>query len=173
MRRTAWTLCTLGGLAAAYYGLLGRLHHREIAALNQDIDASYAGLARAEQEMALSAELQRTIDELQALRGEFAPRVSRDPAATPPLLAVRNLLEGSGLEIESAETLAPEAKLQAPHQALHFVVRGLFAELFAAIERIESSFPPTRVSNLSVRATAADGRVRGDLVIVRTWSLER
>jgi hypothetical protein len=172
MRRGLLTMVTLGGLAGAYYGTIGRHHHNEIARLNREIDAAYEAFERANAESAQTAALQQTVDHLEDWRITLRRRVQFDAAGSPALLAVRTALEQAGLTVEQAETLPVEPALKLPHQRMRVAVSGTFGNVFVAVQGIENSTPPTRVTDLLVRNAAAPGRVRAELVIVRTGSIE-
>jgi hypothetical protein len=172
MNRIVLSIVTLGGIAGAYYATVGRHHQSQIAAYNREIDAAYEAFEHANAEVAQTQALQDTVDTLELWQGDLRSQLRFDAVASPPLLLIKALLEKSGLTIEQAETLAPNAALLWSHQRLRIVATGTFANLFAALQQLENSAPPTRVSEFVVRPTNDQGRVRAEFVVVRTGSVE-
>ncbi len=173
MNRTMWTLTTLAGIATSYYLLLGRLHGNEIAALNQEIDAAYASVERAEDEAAQVANLQKVLQDLEGWQADLRTRLTMDPAATPSVLSTRALLEAAGLVVERAETVGSDGNLALPQQRVRIVATGGFASLFSAIRAIEDQAAPTRLTDLAVTLSQDPALVRAEFTVVRTWSIER
>lgn len=172
MNRTLLTIVTLGGIAGAYYATVGRHHQLQIATYNREIDAAYEAFERANGEATQTQALQDTVDTLRLWQADLRSQLRFDPVANPPLLQIKAMLEESGLTIEQAETLAPQTALALPHQRLRIAARGPFPSLFAGLQHLENSVPPTRVSELVVRPGSDQAQVRAEFVVVRAGSVE-
>lgn len=172
MNRIVLTIVTLGGIAAAYYATVGRHHQSQIAAYNREIDVAYEAFERAANEATQTQALQDTVDTLRLWQADLRSQLVFDPVANPPLLLIKAMLEESGLTIEQAETLAANAAMSLPHQRLRIAARGTFPSLFAGLQQLENSAPPTRVSELVVRPSSDQVEVRAEFVVVRTGSVE-
>ncbi|MBL8728005.1 MAG: hypothetical protein JNM25_06215 [Planctomycetes bacterium] len=172
MNRIVLSIVTLSGISVAYYATVGRHHQAQIAACNREIDAAYDAFDRANSEAAQTQSLQDTVATLELWQTELGAQLRFDPVASPPLLLIKALLEQAGLTIEQAETLSPNPALTLAHQRLRIVATGPFGNLFAGLQRLENSAPPTRVTDLVVRPTNDEVQVRAEFVVVRTGSVE-
>jgi hypothetical protein len=82
-------------------------------------------------------------------------------------------LARDGLRVDRTEAMAPDPTLKRPNARIKVTIAGPFARLFAALQNLENSLPPTRVTELTLVASSAAGEVRGEMVVVRTWSEAR
>jgi hypothetical protein len=172
MNRTTATFLVFCGMLAAYYALIGRRHLAEIAAGNAELAAAYARYDAAEQEAATELLLQADAERLHELQTELLPPLAADGGGAPLLLASEALAR-DGLRVERTEAMAPDPTLQRPNARIKVAVSGPFAHFFAALQNLENSLPPTRVTELTLVASSAAGEVRGEMVVVRTWSEAR
>ena len=168
MNRRLLTFLTLGGLSALYHVTLARGHFARIDACHGELEACYAEFERATGEAARTTALRQEVDDLERLDDELRERMVFDPVAQPALLDITKALRAAGLDVQQAETLADNARWQMPHQRVRAIVAGRFGQLFDAVRSLENASPPTRVTELSVRAAADGGTVRGELVVVRS-----
>lgn len=170
MNRTTATLGVFVGMLAAYYGLIGRRHLAEIAAGNADIAAAYARYDAADQEAATELSLQASAERLHELHRSLLPPLAASADGAPTLLLASEALARDGLRVERTEAMPPDPALQRPNARMRLAVAGPFAQFFGALQNLENSLPPTRVTELTLVAGPGPGEVRGEMVVVRTWS---
>lgn len=173
MNRAAATFTTLAGIAAAYYLVLGRAHFADIAACNREVSEAYARFEAAEQETARELLLQRGAAQVEQWRQQLLPMLTLPAAGPPPLVAASEALAADGLRVERAESLTADPALGHANARLRLAVAGPFPAFFTALRNLENSMPPTRVTELVLVATAIPGEVRGEMIVVRTWSEAR
>lgn len=173
MNRTTATFLVFVGMLAAYHVLIGRRHLAEIAAGNAELAAAYVRYDAAEEEAATELRLQADADRLHQLHAQLLPPLAGGADGGAPLLLASEALARDGLRVERTEAMAPDPTLQRPNARIKVAVSGPFARFFAALQNLENSLPPTRVTELTLVAGAAAGEVRGEMVVVRTWSEDR
>lgn len=166
MSQGLWTFVALAALAGGYHALFGRSHLAAIATQHQRVEADYARRQAAEQQAERTERLQQCADALARWRAELAGKMApRDPG-TPPLVVTTRTLEQDRLVVERSEALPADATLALPHDRVRVAVSGRFADLFRAVLRMENSWPPARVVDLSLQSDAAGATVRGELTVV-------
>lgn len=170
MNRTAITFAGFAAMLAAWYGLVGRRHLLEIAACNADIAAAYERHAAAEHEVERELALHSDAERLLELREQLRPQLSEATDGTPPLVAASETLAAAGLRVDRAEAMSPDPALGRPNARMRLSVAGPFPTFFQGLLALENSLPPTRVTELVLVAGAKPGEVRGELLVVRTWS---
>lgn len=170
MKRTTATFLVFVGMLAAYHALIGRRHLAEIAAGNAELAAAYARYDAAEEEAATELLLQADADRLHELQAQLLPPLAAGADGGAPLLLASEALARDGLRVERTEAMPPDPSLQRPNARIKLAVAGPFAQFFAALQNLENSLPPTRVTELTLVAGATAGEVRGEMVVVRTWS---
>ena len=173
MNRTTATFVVFVGMLAAYHALIGRRHLAEIAAGNAELAAAYARYDAAEEEAATELRLQADADRLHALQQRLLPPLAASADGSAPLLLASEGLVRDGLRVERTEAMPPDPSLPRPNARIKLAVSGPFAQFFAALQNLENSLPPTRVTELTLVAGPGPGEVRGEMVVVRTWSEAR
>lgn len=170
MNRTATTFAGFAAMLAAWYGLVGRHHLLEIASCNADIAAAYERHAAAEREVEHELALHSDAERLLELREQLRPQLSEARDGTPPLVATSETLAAAGLRVDRAEAVSPDPALGRPNARMRLSVAGSFASFFQGLLALENALPPTRVTELLLVAGSKPGEVRGELLVVRTWS---
>lgn len=173
MNRTTATFVVFVGMLAAYHALIGRRHLAEIAAGNAELADAYARYDAADQEAATELQLQASAERLHELQRQLLPPLATAADGSAPLLLASEALARDGLRVERTEAMPPDPSLTRPNARIKLAVAGPFARFFAALQNLENSLPPTRVTELTLVAGAAVGEVRGEMVVVRTWSEAR
>ncbi|MFN7590010.1 MAG: hypothetical protein ACK5UQ_16130, partial [Planctomycetota bacterium] len=165
MSRTTATFLLFVGMLAAYHALVGRRHLAEIAAANAELAAAYARYDAAEGEAATELLLQADADRLHELHAQLLPPLAGDASGGAPLLLASDALARDGLRVDRTEAMAPDPTLKRPNARIKVTIAGPFARLFAALQNLENSLPPTRVTELTLVASSAAGEVRGEMVV--------
>lgn len=170
MNRTATTFVGFGAMLGAWYVLFGRAHLLEIAACNGEIAAAYQRHAVAEQELEREFALHADAERLLELRERLRPQLSESTDGTPPMVATSETLTAAGLRVDNTQAMSPDPSLGRPNARMRLTVAGSFTSFFQGLLALENALPPTRVTELVLVAGSKPGEVRGELLVVRTWS---
>ncbi|MBL8737707.1 MAG: hypothetical protein JNL12_14845 [Planctomycetes bacterium] len=170
MNRTATTFASFAAMLATWYGLVGRHHLLEIAAGNADIAAAYERHAAAEREVEHELALHSDAERLLQLREQLQPQLSEASDGTQAMVATSETLATAGLRVDSTQAMPPDTALGRPNARMRLSVVGSFASFFQGLLALENTLPPTRVTELVLVAGSKPGEVRGELLVVRTWS---